>query len=642
VTPPRPNIVFVLTDDQGYGDLGCHGNPYIQTPHVDALHAASVRLTNYHVGPTCSPTRAGLLTGHFHNSTGVWHTIAGRSLLRRDERTLPNYLSDAGYATALFGKWHLGDAYPFRPQDRGFQEVVTHGGGGIGNAPDRWGNNYTNDFYCHNGRWERYEGYCTDVWFRLGLDFIKRQAQSKQPFFCLITPNAPHLPHIVPDEYSRPYFDLAKSDPEAARFFGYPGSDQMLKFYGMVTCIDRNVGLLRQRLQALGLAQNTIVIFMTDNGSAGGLVRDRDNFIRHGFNAGMRGGKGTPYEGGHRVPFFLHFGATVQGRDVPTLTANVDIAPTLLELCGVPYDAESFHGRSLVPLLNPRRGAAQSSSAPGGIALANAGTEAKADAKNVADENEWSARAVVTDSQRLLNPLKWRFSCVMRQRADGEWRLVNRQALYNLRDDPEQRTDVASHHPDVVAQLRQDYEDWWRIVSPRTGEATPFPIGECAETVTLTSHDWRRDPLDEAPIAFDQQGDDARCVWNQSQVRQGLALNGYWELDVSRAGRYRFELRRWPREANLALGAGIDGEIKPYTDAIADVNGGYGGGQTVEIERAGIQVAGARAETAVDASSTAAIFDLDLSVGPTHLETSFSTKEGTQLGAFYVYIDAMS
>jgi arylsulfatase A-like enzyme len=599
-----PNIVLIITDDQGYGDLACHGNPYIATPHLDRLHAESIRLTNFHVGPTCSPTRAGLLTGHYHNSTGVWHTIGGRSLLRRDERTLASYLSDAGYVTGLFGKWHLGDAYPYRPQDRGFQEVVTHGGGGVGNTPDYWGNNYTDDHYCRNGRWERFDGYCTDVWFRLALDFIARHRE--RPFFCYLATNAPHAPHIVPEAFIRPYRDLVGSDPAAARFFNHPASDQMLKFYGMVTCIDHNVGVLRARLEAMGLAEHTILIFMTDNGSAGGLARDRQQFVLHGYNAGMRGGKGSPYEGGHRVPFFLHWpaGGLAQGRDIATLTANIDVLPTLLELCGVPYEPAAFHGRSLVPLLHGE-------AAP------------------------WPERAIVTDSQRLLQPVKWRQSCVMRQEAGREWRLINGRALYDLRADPEQRTDLASVYPEVVARLRDDYEAWWRLVSARFGEEIPIRLGETDEPVLLTSHDWRRDPAEERVTSI-EGGDDTRCVWNQAQVRQGLAYNGYWEVEVARPGAYRFELRRWPREAGLPLRAGIPGEIRGYDDRIAD---GYGGGRAIPVERAGLRIAGMEAAATVGADDATAIFELDLPAGPAHLETWLSTGDGLTVGAYYVYVE---
>ncbi|HUX88500.1 MAG TPA: arylsulfatase [Chloroflexota bacterium] len=596
----RPNIVFVLTDDQGYGDLACHGNPYIQTPNLDRLYAESIHFTNYHCGPTCAPTRAGLLTGHYANSTGVWHTIGGRSLLRDSERTIADYLGDAGYATGLFGKWHLGDAYPYRPQDHGFGEVVTHGGGGIGNTPDHWENNYIDDYYCRDGKWERFEGYCTDVWFSLAIDFITRHRDEQ--FYCYVTPNAPHLPHIVPEEYSQPYFALAKSDPAAAQFFNYPASDQMIKFYGMVTCIDHNLGRLRAKLAELGLADNTIFCFMTDNGSAGGLEIDANRFVVHGYNAGMRGKKATPYEGGHRVPLFLHWpgGGLAQSRDISTLSANVDTTPTLLALAGVAAEPSAFHGRSLVPLF-----------------------EEKAEA--------WPDRAIVTDSQRLLLPLKWRLSSTMR----GNWRLINGQELYDLDIDFEQRHDRASEHPDIVEKLRGDYEEWWRLVSRRFDEEIPIRIGGAELVVALTSHDWRRLKAEHEPaIGIADYADDVRAVWNQSQVRQGPEIIGYWEVDIARAGAYRFELRRWPRQANLPLTAGIAGELKPYNDSIAT---GYGGGRAIEIEQATIRVSGVEATQPVVSEDTAVTFELTLPAGQSHLETFFTTREGAQLAAYYVY-----
>ena len=598
----RPNIVFVLTDDQGYGDLACHGNPYIQTPNLDRLYAESVHFTNYHCGPTCSPTRAGLLTGHYANSTGVWHTIGGRSLLRESERTIADYLGDDGYVTGLFGKWHLGDAYPYRPQDHGFQEVVTHGGGGVGNTPDHWENNYLDDYYCRDGKWERFEGYCTDVWFSLAIDFISRHRA--EPFYCYVTPNAPHLPHIVPEEFSRPYLELAKSDPAAARFFNYPASDQMIKFYGMVTCIDHNLGRLRAKLGELGLAENTIFCFMTDNGSAGGLETDQNRFVVHGYNAGMRGKKATPYEGGHRVPLFLHWpnGGFTRSREISTLTANVDTTPTLLELAGVAVEPSAFHGRSLVPLLD-------------------------------GEIDTWPDRAIVTDSQRLLQPLKWRLSCAMR----GAWRLVNGQELYDLATDLEQRHDLAADRPDMVEQLRADYEDWWQLVSGRFDEEIPIRIGGAEPVVELTSHDWRRrKDADEPVIGIAEYADDVRAVWNQSLVRQGPAIIGYWEVDIARAGTYRFELRRWPREANLRLSEGIPGEITPYNDRIAT---GYGGGRAIEIEQATLRIAGIEASIPVDLADLAAAFELVLPAGQSHLETFLTTREGTRLAAYYVYAE---
>ncbi|MFZ5833529.1 MAG: sulfatase-like hydrolase/transferase, partial [Planctomycetota bacterium] len=156
---------MILADDQGYGDFGCHGHPCLKTPHLDALYRDCVRLTDFHVDPTCSPTRAALMTGKYASRVGVWHTLQGRSILRQGETTLAEIFRDHGYRTGIFGKWHLGDAYPYRPQDRGFEEVVIHGGGGIGQNPDYWGNDYFDDHYCRNGNWEAFKGYCTDVWF---------------------------------------------------------------------------------------------------------------------------------------------------------------------------------------------------------------------------------------------------------------------------------------------------------------------------------------------------------------------------------------------------------------------------------------------------------------------------------------------
>ncbi|MGB2821551.1 MAG: arylsulfatase, partial [Phycisphaerae bacterium] len=281
----KPNVVLVITDDQGYGDLGCHGNEVIRTPNIDRLHGESVRLTNFHVGPTCAPTRAGLMTGRYCNCTGVWHTIAGRSLIRRDEVTMADVFAAGGYRTGIFGKWHLGDNYPFRPQDRGFQDVLVHGGGGVSQTPDYWGNDYFDDTYFRSGVPESCTGYCTDVWFDEAMKFI--EAGRDRPFFCYLPTNAPHGPYNVADSYSRPYRGLIP--------------DQRANFYGMITNIDDNVGRLRAKLAELGIEENTILIWMTDNGTSAGCSLDENEFVREGFNAGMRGMKGSAYDGGHRT-----------------------------------------------------------------------------------------------------------------------------------------------------------------------------------------------------------------------------------------------------------------------------------------------------------------------------------------------------
>ena len=294
----RPNVILILTDDQGYGDLGSQGNPFIQTPHLDQFYTESVRLSDFHVDPVCTPTRAALLTGRYSIRTGAWRTGAGRAFLRRDEVTLADVFAAAGYRTGMFGKWHLGDNYPYRPHDRGFQEAVWHRHGAIGMSGDAWGNDYLDDIYQRNGEREQFTGYCTDVFFDEAFKFM--EVNRDRPFFVYLSTNAPHNPYIVPDQYSAPYRSKGLSA-------------QLANFMGMVTNIDENVGRLLRKLKEWDLEDNTILIFMTDNGALGGIRMengDSDGFPLEPwsrFGANLRGRKGSPYEGGHRVPFFLRW-----------------------------------------------------------------------------------------------------------------------------------------------------------------------------------------------------------------------------------------------------------------------------------------------------------------------------------------------
>ena len=476
----RPNVVLVMTDDQGYGDLHCHGNEVIVTPNLDNLHGQSVRLTDFHVDPTCSPTRSALMTGHYSTRTGVWHTIMGRSMLGAHETTMADVFSASGYETAIFGKWHLGDNYPFRPQDRGFGEVLIHGGGGVGQGPDYWGNDYFDDTYFHNGKEEKFEGYCTDVWFDGALKFI--EANKDRPFFCYVPTNAPHGPYNVAEKYSKPYKDKGVN----------------ANFYGMVTNIDENMGRLMRRLKELGLEENTILIFMTDNGTSGGDA------------GGMRGKKGSEYEGGHRVPFFVRWpaGGLTGGKDVGTLSAHIDVLPTLIELCGLKKPkGVKFDGDSLAPLL-------------------------KGKGKRRAD------RTLLVHSQRIEHPQKWRKSAVMTQR----WRLVNGKELYDLQADPAQKDNVADANPKVVEKLRAEYEKWWADLSEQFDKYCEIVIGSDKQNPTrLMSHDWHG----QSP------------AWSQGAVRSGSKSNGFWAIKVERDGEYEFALRRWPIEVNEPINAAI-------------------------------------------------------------------------------------
>ena len=561
----KPNVVLVITDDQGYGDLGCHGNEIIKTPNIDALYSQSVRFTNFHVGPTCAPTRAGLMTGRYCNCTGVWHTIGGRSLLRQDEVTMADIFRSNDYRTGIFGKWHLGDNYPFRPHDRGFEVALYHGGGGVSQTPDYWGNDYFDDTYMLNGEPVTFEGYCTDVWFREAMKFI--ESNKDQPFFCYISTNAPHAPYNVDESYSSQYKGKVP--------------DYRANFYGMITNIDENVGYLISKLAELNIDKNTILIWMTDNGSSAGASLDKYGFVQEGYNAGMRGMKGWEYEGGHRVPFFMRWtdGGFKHGRDIDQLSANIDVLPTLIDLCSLRSpDHLRFDGTSLKPLLY--------------------------DLPNNLDE-----RVIVTDSQRVEYPIKWRKSAVM----TNQWRLINGVELYDILADPEQRNNIADRYPDVVQKLRKHYEEWWELVSPTFDKDCPIIIGTEYEKVTrLTCHDWHGE----------------ECAWNQGQIRQGLQCNGYWVIEVAKDGEYMFELRRWCKEEDKAMTEGIPGEIIDW----------YHGGKALDVKMAYIKIGDQEQTKAVDPEAKGITFKFNLKAGVTHLQTRLYNNEGLSLGAYYVYI----
>ena len=484
-TTKRPNVVIILTDDQGYGDLACHGNPIVKTPNLDKLHKQSCRFTNFHVDPTCSPTRSALMTGRYSSRTGVWHTVMGRSLLRRDEVTMAQIFAALGYRTGLFGKWHLGDNFPYRPQDRGFHEVLTFGGGGIGNTPDAWGNNYFDDTLRHNGQWKKYTGYCTDVFFSAAQQFIEKNKDG--PFFCYIPTNAPHAPYNVAKEYSKPYVDQGVRSPRA-------------QFYGMILNLDENVGRLLARLRELGLEQDTIVIFMTDNGTP------IDPMLVAAFNARMRGFKGSEYDGGHRVPCFVRWTGTLPaGKDIAPITAHIDILPTLIDLCALQKPAKvALDGASLRPLLTGK--------------------------------GDWPERTLLVHSQRIDHPEKWRKSAVMTDR----WRLINGKELYDMPLDPGQEKDVANVHPRVVAQLREAYERWWADISTRFGEYCAIVVGSDKEDpVHLCCHDWHGE----------------RALSLQDYVRKGEIANGFWAVEVARPGKYAITLRQQPAVAKFPIEA---------------------------------------------------------------------------------------
>ncbi len=503
----KPNVIIVITDDQGYGDLAFTGNPAIKTPTIDELRNQGTLLNNFHVDPTCAPTRSALMTGRYSDRVGVWHTVQGRNMLRRREITMANIFGDNGYATGLFGKWHLGDCYPYRPEDRGFQHSVYHKAGGVGQAPDYWGNDYFDDTYIVDGKHQRFEGFCTDIWFSEGMKFIK--ANKNKPFFAYISLNAPHTPLYCPEEYVKPY----ENDPRVSS----------PEFYGMITNIDDNLAILMEMLDEEGLADNTILVFMTDNGTASGILEGR------GYDGGMRGMKNSEYEGGHRVPFIIRWpdGKIKAGKSIETLTAHIDILPTFIELCGLEAPEINYDGSSISELL-------------------------------YSENPDWSERTLVVESQRVVDPIKWRKSAVMNDR----WRLVNGKELFELEKDPRQGSDISNQHPDIYEQMRGEYEKFWNDVSREHVLTSYMVIGsDQSPIVSLSSHDWLIDKLP---------------PWNQGHIVQGeVAEESYWAIEVERSGDFEFSLRRWPVEADKGINDGTYGKAFNYKQArmrIGDFN----------------------------------------------------------------------
>lgn len=571
--PEKPNVILVITDDQGYGDLACHSNEVIQTPHLDQLHNESFRFVSFHVGTTCAPTRAGLMTGRNANRNGVWHTIGGCSMLNQEETTMADVFSENGYKTGMFGKWHLGDTYPFRPHDRGFDEAFYHGGGGITQTPDYWLNDYFDDTYFRNGEPEKATGYCTDVWFKEAISFIEKN--KNQPFFCYLSTNAPHAPFNVPEGYYQMYEDERLMDFQK-------------RFYGMITNIDDNMGMLMEKMDKMGVADNTILIFMSDNGTAAGYKPDPETGEMIGFNAGMRGTKGSPYEGGHRVPFFMRWpgGNISGGKDVDALSAHVDLLPTLAELCGIDFNPTlTLDGTSLAAMI---RG----------------------------EEAPDTSRMLITDTQRIQWPKKGRNSCVMQ----GSWRLMMGTELYNIEDDPGQKTNVADMYPERVARMQAFYDQWWSEIEPEM-EYSYIDVGtEHQDRVIITAHDVHA-PSGSIP-------------WNQGLIREGNKNpEGYFCIEVTTEGPYLVELARWPFESGLT-----------FEDSVSAVEGtyyrdGYPAGEGKQFEKAFVQIVdGKTFSGSVDNKKQTAAITCALPKGKHHMKFYFEDAAGNTTAAYYISV----
>jgi arylsulfatase A-like enzyme len=566
----KPNVIIVITDDQGYGDLGCTGNPIIKTPNLDKFYKQSVRLTDFHVGPTCAPSRSGIMTGRYANRVGVWHTIGGASILREKEVTLANVFQNNGYETAMFGKWHLGDSYPSRPQDKGFKYTLIHGGGGVGQTPDYWENDYFDDTYLENGAPKKVKGYCTDVWFDEAIKYI--EGNKEKPFFCYIAPNAPHHPYNVPEEYYNKYKNEAI--PE-----------ELKRFYGMISNVDDNFKRLKDKLKQLKLDDNTIVIFLTDNGTAAGFKEVGGKI--YGYNANMKGIKNSEYEGGHRVPFFISYPDKIKdGRDVNALTAHLDIMPTLATICNLKLPKLKLDGTDISSL------------------ILNKDAVLKRD-------------YLITDSQRVQEPIKWRKSAVM----SDKMRLVNGAELYDISTDPGQNKDLAAQFPEVVTKMRGYYDEWWSSVSTEFNQFPVIIVGsEKQNPVEITCHD--------------EHIHDSKIPWNQNFIRESKLnpIGGEFTIEFERDGVYEIEVSRWPFESGLKINEGVDGKkATTFIDEVAE-------GKGMDFKKAVVKMGAWKEEKPVLPDAKSVLFKGNFTKGKTSLSSWFIDGNKKEVGTFYFKI----
>jgi arylsulfatase A-like enzyme len=441
----RPNVVLFLTDDQGYGDLGFHDNPHAKTPQMDTFAREAVELTNFHVSPVCSPTRASLMTGRYNFRTGVCDVFRKATLMDPAEVTVAEVLRGAGYATGIFGKWHLGDDAERQPNAQGFDEALSFPGAAM--------RQYFNPELLHNGAKEKRNGYCMDIFTDAAIGFIKKNRA--RPFFVYLPANLIHTPLQVDEELAVPYLALGPSTS---------------KVYGMLRSVDNNFGRLRAALKELRLEENTLLLFTTDNGPCSGSAPTNR------FMAGLHGLKGTVYENGIRVPCFARWPAGFKSPGkVTRLAAHIDVMPTILEACGVAVPAGAkLDGRSFLPLLRD-----PAANWPGRTLFFqwDSGQEPRRGHAWCAVTEQWKLLQPVGMDSPQQQHIRDRYAELCRLQGRGERSIEGapRHELYDLAADPGEAKDLAAEQPTVVEKMKKQYEAWFDDVAARWLKPKPNP-----------------------------------------------------------------------------------------------------------------------------------------------------------------------
>ncbi|WP_182866846.1 arylsulfatase [Rhodopirellula sp. JC639] len=488
--PPRPNIVFIMTDDQGYWDTGVTGNPHIDTPNMNAIAAQGIQLDRYYAAPVCAPTRAGLMTGRYYLRTGLYNTRFGGDSMGLDEITVTQLLKKAGYRTGLFGKWHLGKYPGYQPQERGFDEFFGHYHGHI----ERY--QFPDQVY-HNGRPVDARGYVSDVFTDASIDFIEHAVQIHDgPFFCAMMFNAPHSPFLLDtSHYAQP-----EGDKTLKKYLDRGLPMREARIYGLVERVDQNIGRLLDALQRVGIADDTLVVFTSDNGG-----------VSKYFKGGMNGNKASVYEGGVRAPCFVRWPKQIKpGQIVNAQTSHVDWLPTFCELAGarVPQD-RAIDGVSLVKLL----------------------TTETDQSHHEFVYHTWDRYQPNADKRWSISDERWKLLCQVGRTATpsrSNWR------LFDLKADPGEKTNLASKHPQQVDRLRREFVRWFAdVTAGQSYTPVPVPVGEAPVDIEPSWSTWTGDNIEYVFDGYD---------WDTIQGWRDPGERASWKLDVAAAGRYRVRL----------------------------------------------------------------------------------------------------
>lgn len=476
----KPNVIVVMVDNVGFAEVGINGNDKIKTPNLDRFASDGAQMERFYCNPMCAPTRASIMTGRYHYRTGVIHTSRGGAKMHGDEVTIADYLRKGGYRTGIFGKWHLGDNYPMRPQDQGFTETLVHKSGRLGQVPDK-PNSYFDPLLWQNGRQVKKKGYCTNIFFDAALDFITENRD--KPFFVYLPTNVAHLSREVGLE-----IDPGYSDPYRKMGLG----EKSAKVFGMMTNVDENFGRMISKLEQLEIRENTLIIFLSDDGNA------------REYNAGFRGhGQPSLYEGGIRVFCFAQWPGRIKpGLKVDRIASHIDILPTVVNACGLELLKErKIDGVSLLPLW-------------------------------MGTTRNWPARTMFFQCHRGLTPQRYQNCAVVTQRYKmvgypGTFNQRNLQIfrdrpileLYDLSDDMGEKHNIAKSRPEIVNRLKAKYDIWFDDVKNSRGfECGVIHLGNSAENPSYL------------------------CRYQDSTYVNQKPTG--WPVEIERNGRYEFIINR--------------------------------------------------------------------------------------------------